>query len=128
MNVFSLRDQLVRDYSEYISSFIQIRDERIKDYVDQQLASGLLWPEALIQLNPAFEPGRWVDELVSEGLLHKTCQDIFRRKKDENNPHGERFRFHKHQEDAIRIAQQGHNYVLTTGTGSGKSPLCLISC
>lgn len=77
-------------------------------------------PEALLQLNPAFEPGHWVDELVNEGLLHKTCNDIFRRK-DENNPIGERFRFHKHQEDAIRVAQKGHNYVLTTGTGSGKS-------
>ena len=28
---------------------------------------------------------------------------------------------HKHQEDAIRLAQRGASYVLTTGTGSGKS-------
>lgn len=120
MNVFDLRTQLVQDYSSYISSFIQIRDERIRAYVDEQLESGLLWPESLLQLNPAFEPGHWVDELVDEGLLQRICKDVFRRK-DEKNPVGERFHFHKHQEDAIRVAQQGHNYVLTTGTGSGKS-------
>ena len=120
MNVFSLRNQLVSDYSAYISSFIQIRDQRIRDYVNQQLTSGLLWPESLLQLNPAFEPGSWVDELVDEGILHKTCKEIFRRK-DEKNPRGERFRLHRHQEDAIRVAPKGTNYVLTTGTGSGKS-------
>ncbi len=120
MNVFDLRNRLVDDYASYISSFIQIRDERIHDYVDNQLSSGLLWPESLLQLNPAFEPGHWVDELVEDGILHKACKEVFRRKND-NNPTGDRFRFHKHQEDAIRVAQQGRNYVLTTGTGSGKS-------
>lgn len=88
--------------------------------MDQQLESGLLWPEPLIQLNPAFEPGHWVDELVDEGLLHPVCKSNFRRKTDED-PTGSPFRLHKHQEDALRIAQLGRNYVLTTGTGSGKS-------
>src|SRR2546430_3181114 len=30
-------------------------------------------------------------------------------------------RLHRHQVDAIREARAGHNYVLTTGTGSGKN-------
>lgn len=120
MNVFELRNHLIEDYSSYISSFIHIRDPKIRSYVDEQIESGLLWPESLVQLNPAFEPGHWVDELVDEGLLHPTCKSIFRRKTEED-PYGNPFRFHKHQEDAIRTAQSGKNYVLTTGTGSGKS-------
>jgi ATP-dependent helicase YprA (DUF1998 family) len=120
MNVFDLREQLVRDYSSYIASFINIRDPRIREYVDEKLSGGLLWPDPLIQINPAFEPGHWVDELVAQGLLHSTCNTVFRRK-SESNPVGDRFRFHKHQEDAIRVARSGQNYVLTTGTGSGKS-------
>src|SRR5687768_8852387 len=120
MNVFELRNHLIEDYSSYISSFIQIRDQKIRSYVDGQLESGLLWPESLIQLNPAFEPGHLVDELVDEGILHQTCKSIFRRKSEEDAS-GSAFRFHKHQEDAIRVAQLGKNYVLTTGTGSGKS-------
>jgi len=62
MNVFDLREQLVRDYSSYIGSFINIRDPRIREYVDEKLSGGLLWPDPLIQINPAFEPGHWVDE------------------------------------------------------------------
>jgi len=125
MNVFNLRNQLIEDYSSYIDSFIQIRDEQIHAYVDQQLSSGLLWPEALVQLNPAFQPGLRIDELVDEGILDKRCKSIFRRKSEEN-PVGDDLRLHKHQEDAIRIAQLGKNYILTTGTGSGKSLAYII--
>lgn len=120
MNVFDLRNQLVQDYKSYVSSFIQIRDDRIQSHVDEQLEAGLLWPEPLIQLNPAFQPARFVDELADEGVLHKTCKSIFRRK-SEKDLSGSKLRLHQHQEEAIRIAQSGKNYVLTTGTGSGKS-------
>ena len=79
-----------------------------------------LWPEPLIQLNPAFRPGSSVDNLVDTGVLHKTCKIVFRRKR-EDDADGSKLRLHQHQEDAIRVAQTGANYVLTTGTGSGKS-------
>ena len=120
MNVFELRNQLVDDYKTYVSSFIQIRDNRIREHVEEKLNSGLLWPEPLIQLNPAFKPASYIDGLVDEGVLHKTCKTIFCRK-SENNLDVSKLRLHKHQEDAIRTAQSGKNYVLTTGTGSGKS-------
>jgi len=66
LNVFNLRDQLIGDYSSYISSFTRIKDERINQYVEEQLQGGLLWPDPLIQLNPSFEPGAWIDDLVDE--------------------------------------------------------------
>jgi ATP-dependent helicase YprA (DUF1998 family) len=125
MNVFELRNQLVNDYKSYVSSFIQIRDNRIRAHVEEQLGSGLLWPEPLIQLNPAFQPANYVDGLVDEGVLHKTCKAIFRRK-SEDSLDGSKLRLHQHQENAIRIAQSGKNYVLTTGTGSGKSLAYII--
>ena len=125
MKVFDLRNSLIQDYATYISSFIRIRDQKINDYVEQSIADGLLWPDPLIQLNPTFEPGHWIDELVDEGLLHKECKRIFRRKDDQHD-FGEPLRLHKHQEDAIRAARQGYNYILTTGTGSGKSLAYII--
>lgn len=120
MDVFELRNRLVEDYKSYVQSFIRIRDEKIQNYVEEKLNSGLLWPNPLIQLNPAFQAGRDVDSLVVDGVLHPQCKPIFRRK-NEKDLAGSRLRLHQHQEDAIRVAQSGKNYVLTTGTGSGKS-------
>ena len=51
MDVFNLRNKLIDDYSSYISSFINILDERIRQKVDQELRDGLLWPDPLLQLN-----------------------------------------------------------------------------
>ena len=75
----------------------------------------------LVQLNPAFKPASTVDELVAEGVLHEECGRIFRRKRKDQPGLGLPMRLHQHQEDAIRVAKTGGSYVLTTGTGSGKS-------
>lgn len=119
MNVFELREQLINDYSSYIRSFIRIRDERVDALVTSCLDQGRLWPDPLIQLNPSFQYAGTVDELVAEGVLHSECSRIFRTGKD--NGAGKALRLYQHQADAIRRARADRNYVLTTGTGSGKS-------
>ena len=120
MDVFRLRNELIEDYESYIKSFININDDRIREAVDKELTEGLLWPDPLIQINPNFEPGRSIDELVNANILHDACRKIFRRKKNQND-FGDELNLHKHQEDALLTAQKNENYVLTTGTGSGKS-------
>lgn len=69
MNVFELRRQVVGDSSDYVRSFIRVRDPRVSAAVDVEFNGGLLWPEPLIQLNPSFEPGEFVDELVAKDGL-----------------------------------------------------------
>lgn len=120
MNIFEFRDKLTADYSAYTQSFLQIRDSRTREYIQAKLSEGLLWPEALVQLNPSFEAGSWIDELVDEAILAPACREVFRIKSPDD-PIGQPLRIHRHQEDAIRTARSRRNYVLTTGTGSGKS-------
>ena len=122
MDAFEIRRQLINDYSTYVRSFIKIRDQQIDQRVQEELDSGLLWPDPLIQLNPAFEPGDSIDGLVAEGILHEECGRIFRKDKESgSNNSGRPLHLYRHQSDAIRRAVQGRNYVLTTGTASGKS-------
>ena len=121
MDVFALREKLVGDYRRYAESFLTIRDERIAAHVQAKLDEGLLWPDPPLQLNPSFEPGGLIDGLIDDGVLHDECRRIFRAAKSESDPVGRAILLHKHQADAIRAASTGANYVLTTGTGSGKS-------
>lgn len=123
MDVFALRDQLTEDYATYASSFIQIRDPRIYRDVRHSLNEGIFWPNPLIQLNPSFASGGTVQELVAEGMLHPECSRIFLKNKQSG---GQTLRLHHHQRQAIEIAHQGYNYILTTGTGSGKSLAYII--
>ena len=119
--MFGLRERLVSDFSEYIRSFLKVKDEQIAAFVEEQLGKGALWPDPLLSLNPNFLAGPLVDELVERGMLRKLCGTIFRRDKSESSPAGDPLRLFLHQVQAIERAKAGRNYVLTTGTGSGKS-------
>jgi very-short-patch-repair endonuclease len=121
MDVFDLRNKLVDDYAGYTKSFIKIKEPRTRQFVDERLAEGDLWPEPLLQLNPTFASGGTIADLVSDGSLHPDAEKIFRIGKNEKDPIGKPLLLHKHQAEAIRMAQSGKSYVLTSGTGSGKS-------
>jgi ATP-dependent helicase YprA (DUF1998 family)/very-short-patch-repair endonuclease len=121
VDVFALRGRLVEDYSEYTRSFIKIGDPRIDRFVSEELNAGAFWPEPLIQLNPSFQPGGTIDDLVDQGILHPECSKIFRLGKSQEDPLGKQLSLYRHQRDAILKAKEGSSYVLTSGTGSGKS-------
>lgn len=120
MDVFRLRETVIHEYANYVRSFVQIRDNKLDDFVSKSLTDEALWPQPLIQMNPSFEFGAWVDDLVKDRTLHHSCGEVFRIK-DEQDQVGVPMRLHRHQVDAIHAAGRRDNYVLTTGTGSGKS-------
>ncbi|MEJ5349439.1 MAG: DEAD/DEAH box helicase [Desulfosoma sp.] len=116
MSIFEYASSVVSDYQNYVRSFFNIADERISQIVEQELfALETLWPEALVQLNPPYELTTSVGELCRQSKLHPACADIFC---DDN---GRPFILYYHQEEAIECALRGESYVVTSGTGSGKS-------
>lgn len=120
MDVFELRDKIVGDYTDYIRGFIQIKDVRIEEKVNYELEKGRMWPSPLLQLNPAFQTGESIQTLIDNDVLHPETIRIFARK-DSDGTYHEPFKLHLHQIEGIKAANSGRNYVLTTGTGSGKS-------
>lgn len=120
MDVFKFREHLVGEYEQFSRSFTRIKSEDIRTFVNSEYDSQRYWPEPLIQINPNFKSGGTVDEFVAAGQLSAQCADIFRLGKSSSSA-GVSLPLHKHQAEAISLAAAGESYVLTTGTGSGKS-------
>ena len=121
MDVFALHEQVIDDYRAFTSGFVEARDRKIAAYIQQRLNDGAQWPDPWVSLNPSFASGGSVRELVDQGLLHPECERIFRRKTALDDTGTSTLTLHRHQRDAVEVARSGHSYVLTTGTGSGKS-------
>ena len=110
MNVFDTHRQIVDDYAQYIRSFINISDPEIARTVEDSLSEGRLWPEPLLQFNPAYEQVGTVEEVIASGLLHDDVRHIF-----------DGYSLYRHQREAIGRGVGGADFVVTSGTGSGKS-------
>ncbi len=109
-DIFDLHGGIVRDYRAYIESFVTITDEAIRKVVQTSFERGDLWPEPLLQLNPAFEEAGDLRDLIHPDLLHPDCEAIFTG-----------YRLYRHQREAIQLGLAGKDFVVTSGTGSGKS-------
>lgn len=120
MDAFGVLNEVLGDYENFVKGFLEIKDDQIRGKVEKEIADGLLWPEPWLGLNPAFESGGTVGELVERDVLAPEATQIFR------DPTGKEITFHRHQTDAFEIANSRESYVLTTGTGSGKSMAYIV--
>ena len=99
------------------------RQPDIAAQVNEIYGGDRYWPEPLLQLSPHFERGPSIEELATKGEVVAATAAMFQIR----NEHGEleSLRLHTHQAQALAAAKQGESFVVTTGTGSGKS-LCFF--
>lgn len=114
MKAFEFDQHLITAYERFSRSFTAIRSEDLRVEIDAQYDAGRFWPEALLSLNPRYRSDKNVDQLVASGDLDEGTGQVFR--------FGDApMSFYRHQAEAIAKARAGKSYVVTTGTGSGKS-------
>ena len=118
MDVFDLDRSLIGDYESFARSFTRIRAPDINRKINDLYATGRFWPEPLITVNPHFKSGASIDALVADGTLRPETARVFR---IDDKP----ISLYRHQAQAIAKAAAGKSFVVTTGTGSGKS-LCFF--
>jgi len=110
MNIFHTHEGIIKEYKSYIESFINIKKDNIREAVAKSLETGKLWPQPLIQFNPIYKPGKTVDQLVQDRVLHPGLQKLFKG-----------YRLYHHQVEALTLSAEGNGFIVTSGTGSGKS-------
>ncbi len=110
MNVFQTHANIVSDYATYIRSFLKIADPAIRKTVEEALDERKLWPEPLLQFNPSFEMYGSLESLASKNEIHPDIRDIFKG-----------YTLYRHQVEAIRLGSHAKDFIVTSGTGSGKS-------
>ena len=116
MSIFQLHESVLNDYRDFVRSFFTISDLRARAFVDHALIEEAeLWPESLLQLSPSYARAASVDELAAKGTITKEAAAIFRA------ANGSPFYLYQHQVEALEKAIKGESYIVTSGTGSGKS-------
>lgn len=115
MSVFDLDREIVAEYERFARSFTKIRADDLLEQIDSAYQSGRFWPEPMIQINPSFKRGESISDPAQAGDLHRGVEDLFCA--------GKPFNLYRHQTDAVELANCGKSFLVTTGTGSGKS-LC----
>ena len=118
MKAFQFDHHLIESYDNFSRSFTKIGAPDLNETIARAYDDGRFWPDALLSLNPRYEAGPTVDDLVNSGDLDSATAQVFR-----FGPTP--IRFHRHQGQAIAKANAGNSFVVTTGTGSGKS-LCFF--
>ena len=120
MKTFPFDRHIVESYARFSKSFSKIKAADLREAIEQEYEEeyeeGRFWPDALLSLNPRYEAGPTADDLVNSGDVCSETAQVFPFR-------SEWLPFYRHQGQAFAKARAGQSFVVTTGTGSGKS-LC----
>src|SRR5579871_3332488 len=119
MNPFDTLNEVQDGYRIYVESFQLIASPDVPPVLEEAIANGeLLWKEPFVQIARRFKKGAPLASLIPD-TLHPDCRKVFYR--DEADRSSPPIDLHAHQLKSIQAAKAGKNYLVSTGTSSGKS-------
>lgn len=111
MKAFKNHQSIIEDYKKFLKSFFTISDRRIKEEVEKKFEENSSCdsyiPEPLIQFNPSYKTGLSLDDIPG---AHSELKNILGK-----------FSLYHHQVEAIKKGIENKGFIVTSGTGSGKS-------
>ena len=110
IDIFQFHNLVMDKYQKFSRSFVEINDPQIEKALQDEGRLKTMWPNPLIQFNPAYEYGDSVQNLVTDKVLTQAMANVIKG-----------FQLYRHQEEALRLGVTGKGFVVTSGTGSGKS-------
>ena len=122
-DIFAVHQRLIRDYRDFTEGAAVIRDDRIAKSVDAGPGRQVPVARPVAVAEPVLRRRR----IGRRTGRRRTCctrsarASSSRQDRPGTTCDGRPIRLTVTSEEAIRVARGGDNYVLTTGTGSGKS-------
>ncbi|MBM3130666.1 MAG: DEAD/DEAH box helicase, partial [Chloroflexi bacterium] len=116
MNSIMLARQVEERYQRYLKTMFYFRDPVLRESFAQALASGHLSQGPFLEATPIFKKGDTPRALFTR-LLGSAPDDGFSKALELEGGRP----LHLHQHRAIERIDQGHNVIVATGTGSGKT-------
>lgn len=99
---------IIESYKNFLKSFFRIEDPRIREKVEEELNNDSYLPKPLIQFNPSYKKDVSLSALTEN--IHPELEKIIGN-----------YTLYHHQVEAIQQGVSGKGFIVTSGTGSGKS-------
>ena len=110
MKAFDLHNNVIENYKNYILSFLSVKDKRIEERIKKAILENEFIPDPLIQFNPTYNEIPDLSAFIKSENLHPDLNRIFKG-----------YNLYQHQKEAIQLGASNKGFLVTSGTGSGKS-------
>lgn len=111
--------ELITEYRRFLKTSYRFLDENLRSQFEQHLSkTDVIVRGPYVTLARDYERGRTLAELVKDGALTPDLQKA-------GWPFGDE-RLFSHQDRAFELGKAGRSFVVTTGTGSGKTEAFLL--
>lgn len=106
-------DFIKKEFVQYIRSTFLLKNEKYNEDFRSQLIESDLFKGPYLKAQFPFMRGKTVNEMINLNLVNPLFKKLKNAMLD--------IPLYTHQEEAINLISKGHNAIITTGTGSGKT-------